>query len=71
MKDGSIHSGFVTSQQDGVIELRNTSGTTSTIQDSEVASKSISTVSAMPPGLHMSMSVKEFASLLDFLQSLH
>ncbi|MCM8537177.1 MAG: hypothetical protein NE334_14655 [Lentisphaeraceae bacterium] len=71
LKDGSLASGFVTSKDDKQITLRSMVGTVQKINKTNIIKESVSKNSMMPPGLVNALSIKEFASLIDYLQSLH
>ena len=71
MKDGSVLSGFVTAKDEKLISVRSMIGTVQKINTADVQKESISKNSMMPPGLVSSLTIHEFASLIDYLQSLH
>lgn len=71
LKDGSIASGFVTARDDKTIKLRNLTGVSQTIQSSAVEKEEVLAVSMMPAGLVNSLTLRQFASLIDYLQTLH
>lgn len=70
-KNGSAVVGFVTKRTEQSLTVRNIAGLSQVIPTSEIASEKIAKGSMMPPGLVDALSIKEFASLLDYLQSLH
>jgi putative heme-binding domain-containing protein len=70
LANGQHHEGFVTAELDGVIQLRNIAGVETKINAKDVAERGKRQESIMPPGLAASLTVAEFASLLDYLQSL-
>jgi putative membrane-bound dehydrogenase-like protein len=70
MKDGSSHTGFVSSREHGQIALRNLFGITTKIAHEEVVSETKLKTSMMPEGLVNNLSVNEFAALVDYLSSL-
>lgn len=70
MKDGAVHVGFVTSTDGDEVELRNVAGITTKLPKAEVKEQTLLPVSMMPPGLAGTLTVREFASLMDYLQSL-
>ncbi|MEX1049674.1 MAG: hypothetical protein WED15_09105 [Akkermansiaceae bacterium] len=70
MKDGSMRMGFVTSEQDGVIELRDIAGQVSVIKNGDVKEASSLPQSMMPAGLGDSLSLEDFTSLIEYLVSL-
>ena len=71
LKDGSIASGFVTARDDKTIKLRNLAGVSQTIQAVAVEKEEVLNVSMMPPGLVNALTLRQFASLIDYLQTLH
>ena len=71
MKDGSMASGFVTARDDQTIKLRNLAGISQTLPVSAVDEEQVLNVSMMPPGLVNPLTLRQFASLIDFLQTLH
>ena len=71
LKDGSAALGFVTARDDKKIELRNIAGIVQVIQTSDVKKEDVLKTSMMPPGLVNNLTVQDFASLIDYLQSLH
>lgn len=70
MKDGTVHMGFVTAEEDGRIELRNIAGQAQTLSRAEVAKDEEVPQSMMPPGLVATLSVDEITSLIDYMASL-
>lgn len=65
------YDGFVTGEADGVIELRNATGQIVRLKAADVVKRGTRTSSMMPEGLADNLTLFEFASLLDYLQSLH
>lgn len=70
LKDGSAKMGFVTSEADGVVTVRDITGQPSQFRRSEVAKEDHLPTSLMPPGLAGSLTVEEFTALIDYLVSL-
>ncbi len=70
MKDGATHMGFVTNEADGVVELRNISGTVVKLTRADVAKEDHLAQSMMPPGLAGGLTIGDFTSLIDYLNSL-
>lgn len=70
MKDGSQQMGFITSEVDGVIELRNIAGQVFKLKRADVEKESHLPQSMMPPGLAGTLTVQEFTSLVEYLVSL-
>lgn len=70
MKDETIFEGFVTEEKDGQIELRNVAGVAIRIPVSEIAQRGLRKTSMMPEGLVSTLTVRELASLIAYLQSL-
>jgi len=71
LKDGTVSSGFVTARDEKTIELRNVAGISQKISAADVAKEDVLDISMMPPGLVNTLTVHEFTSLIDYLQSLH
>jgi putative heme-binding domain-containing protein len=71
LKDGTFASGFVTARDDNTITLRNLAGLSQTIQTSAVEKEEVLDGSMMPAGLVDSLTLHQFASLIDYLQTLH
>lgn len=70
MKDGGAHMGFVTKEEDGLIEIRNIAGIATEVKESEVASREHQAMSMMPAGLASALTVVEFVDLVEYLVSL-
>ena len=70
LKNGTTLEGFVTGEKDGVADLRNIAGIVQRVKRSDVAKSGTRTTSMMPEGLAAGLTVKEMASLLDYMQSL-
>ena len=70
MKDGSIQMGFITSEVEGNIELRNIAGQVFKLKRADVEKEAHLPQSMMPPGLAGTLTVQEFTSLVDYLVSL-
>jgi putative heme-binding domain-containing protein len=62
--------GFVTSEADGTVELRDIAGQVSKVKRADVAEESHLPNSMMPPGLAAGLTVEEFTSLVEYLVSL-
>ena len=71
LKDNSVAIGFVTDRDEKTIKLRNIAGIVQTIELKDVLEEKIIDGSMMPPGLVNGLTLREFASMIDFLQSLH
>jgi putative heme-binding domain-containing protein len=71
LKDKSFVSGFVTARDEKLIEVRNVAGAIQKINAADVTKEEVLKTSMMPPGLINTLTVREFASLIDYLQSLH
>ena len=71
LKDGSSATGFVTSRNEKTIELRTITGIAQKVAASDVTEEKALEGSLMPPGLVDALTLQEFASLIDYLQSLH
>ncbi len=70
LEDGRTLTGFVTREAADAITLRDAEAKETQIPTSQVVERAKSDVSVMPEGLVKGLSVKEFASLLDYLESL-
>ncbi|NQZ56666.1 MAG: NPCBM/NEW2 domain-containing protein [Lentisphaeraceae bacterium] len=70
LTDGSIQQGFVSKKTKKYIEMRNLFGQLTQIPLSKVKKEHEGGNSMMPSGLVNTLTVKEFASLLDYLSSL-
>ena len=71
LKDQSVVTGFVTGRDKDTIKLRNIAGLAQNISAGEVVEEGTLEGSMMPPGLVNTLTLGEFASLIDYLQSLH
>ena len=70
MNDGSSKMGFVTKEEDGVVELRDIAGQVSQIKRADVKAEQHLPQSMMPAGLGGSLSIEDFTSLIEYLVSL-
>ena len=70
LKDGTIKTGFVTAEVDGVVEVRDISGQVAKIKRADITEETHLPTSMMPPGLAAGLSVEDFTSLIDYLSSL-
>lgn len=70
MKDGKAHMGFVTSEMDDVVEVRDIAGQVSNLKRSEVKEEKHLPQSMMPPGLGNTLSIGDFTDLIEYLVSL-
>jgi len=70
MQDGTQQMGFITLEGATEIKLRNIAAQEFTYKVSEIKERQKLPMSMMPPGLMINFTVKEFASLLDYLESL-
>jgi putative heme-binding domain-containing protein len=70
MKDGSSQMGFVVQEGADKIVLRNIAGQELTLENAQVLTRATDPRSLMPEGLLGNISVKDFASLLDYLAAL-
>ncbi len=70
MKDGQAMMGFITGEADGVVEIRDISGTATKVARKDIASEQELPQSMMPPGLAANLTVEEFTSMIDYLVSL-
>lgn len=70
MKDGTAQMGFITLEGANEVKLRNIAAQEFTFKTADIKERQKLPMSMMPPGLMMNFTVKEFASLLDYLESL-
>ncbi|MEO5961413.1 MAG: c-type cytochrome [Opitutaceae bacterium] len=70
MKSGATLMGFVTREGAETIAIRDIAGQQQEIRVADIAKREHLPISLMPPGLMTSFNVRDFASLLDYLQSL-
>ncbi|WP_035611119.1 c-type cytochrome [Haloferula sp. BvORR071] len=69
MKDGTSKMGFVTGEADGIVEVRDITGTVTKIKREDVKEETHLSQSMMPQGLAAGLTVEEFTSLIEFLVS--
>ncbi len=70
MKDGTQQVGFITLEAAENVKLRNVASQEFTFAVKDIKERQKLPTSAMPPGLVNTLTVREFASLLDYLESL-
>ncbi|MGC6426194.1 MAG: DUF7133 domain-containing protein [Akkermansiaceae bacterium] len=70
MKNGVVHLGFVTREEDGKIDLRNIAGILTTLDESEVQKRDHQASSMMPAGLAAGLKVTQFVDLIEYLATL-
>lgn len=70
LKDGTSQMGFITLEGANEVKLRNIAAQEFTFKTTDIKERQKLPMSMMPPGLMMNFTVKEFASLLDYLESL-
>lgn len=70
LKDGTAHVVFITLESSDQVKARNIAGQEFTWKTSEITKRDKLPISMMPPGLANGMTVREFASVLDYLESL-
>ena len=70
MKDGTVYSGFITNELDGIVTLRTIMGQIFKIKAVDIKTRTDLGISMMPPGLASGMSVKDFVSLVDWLKGM-
>ena len=70
LKDGTINMGFITLEGASEIKMRNIAEQEFTYKTIDIAKRDKLPTSMMPPMLMANFTVKEFASLLDYLESL-
>jgi putative heme-binding domain-containing protein len=64
------YTGFITQEQDGMVEVRDIAGMVSKVKASEIKSRKQLSFSMMPVGLVGGMTTEEFAALIEYLASL-
>jgi putative heme-binding domain-containing protein len=69
-KDGKAQMGFVTFESAEKVKLRDVTSKEFTFETKDIATREKLPNSMMPPGLMNNLTVQEFASLLDYLESL-
>ncbi|MBB5031863.1 DUF7133 domain-containing protein [Prosthecobacter vanneervenii] len=70
LKDGTQQMGFITLESADNVKMRNVASQEFTFAVKDIKSRQRLPISIMPPGLMTNFSVYEFASLLDYLESL-
>jgi putative heme-binding domain-containing protein len=70
LKDGTQQMGFITLEGAVEVKLRNIASQEFTFKTGDIKDRQKLPMSIMPPGLMMNFTVKEFASLLDYLEAL-
>jgi len=68
-KDGKALSGFISAESADQIEMRDIAGQVHKVKTSAIKQRHELEISMMPPGLANALSLKDFASLVDFLKS--
>ena len=68
-KDGGAMSGFVSAETADEVEMRDISGNVHEIKTANIKDRQELEMSMMPPGLANTLSLQDFASLVDFLKS--
>ena len=70
MKDGTQQMGFITLESADNVKLRNVAAQEFTFAVKDIKSRQKLPISIMPPGLVNNLTLREFASLLDYLEAL-
>jgi putative membrane-bound dehydrogenase-like protein len=70
LKDGNMQMGFITLEGADSVKVRNITAQEFTYATKDIAKREKLPISMMPPGLVNTLTVHEFASLLDYLESL-
>lgn len=70
MADGTVLTGFIVNEADGVIEIRNIAGQASKVKRADVTKETSQPQSMMPAGLGATLTLEQFNSMIDFLDSL-
>jgi putative heme-binding domain-containing protein len=70
LKDGTVQMGFITLEGAEEVNLRTIAAQEFTFKTGDIKERQKLPISMMPPGLMTNFTVKEFASLLDYLEAL-
>ncbi len=70
LKDGSQNLGFVTNESGDKVTIRTITAQEFTYNKADITKRDTLPTSLMPPGLLHNLTIREFASLLDYLESL-
>ena len=70
LKNDSVYTGFVTKEAASTVTLRDITSQEHKLDKSQIRERTTLPTSIMPPGLMNPFTVKEFASLIDYLESL-
>ncbi|WP_113958822.1 DUF7133 domain-containing protein [Roseimicrobium gellanilyticum] len=70
LKDGSQQMGFITLESADSVKIRNIASQEFTYAVKDITKRDKLPISMMPPGLVNNLTVREFASLLDYLEAL-
>lgn len=70
LKDGTQQMGFITLESADSVKVRTITAQEFTFANKDIAKREKLPISMMPPGLVNTLTVREFASLLDYLESL-
>jgi len=69
LKSGEVNMGFVVREGSDKVTVRNVASQESTYEVKDIVKRETLPTSIMPPGLVNSLTVREFASLLDYLEA--
>ena len=70
LADGTTQMGFVTTEAADKVVIRNVAAQEITLKTADIKKRDKLPTSLMPPGLMLNFTAKDFASLLDYLESL-
>lgn len=70
MKDKSAHLGFVTREEDGVVDIRDIAGVVTQLKTADIGKRDHQDNSMMPAGLASTLTVDEFNHLVAYLVSM-
>ncbi|YCM45239.1 hypothetical protein V2O64_04280 [Verrucomicrobiaceae bacterium 227] len=70
MNDDTVHYGFVTREEDGVVDLRNIVGVLTQLKDDEIKKRDHQGTSMMPAGLGGTLTMAQFNDLIAYLTSM-
>lgn len=70
MKDETVHYGFVTREEDGIVDLRNIVGLLTQLKEADIKKRDHEGTSMMPAGLGGTLTMDQFNDLIAYLSSM-
>ena len=70
MKDETVHYGFVTREEDGIVDLRNIVGLLTQLKEADIKKRDHVGTSMMPAGLGGTLTMDQFNDLIAYLSSM-